>query len=362
MRQKGEMKNSSKTDKLCSTTRRDFLLTGLSGTMGLVVSCARDKSGKSGHEKEPKLSNIQTVTGPIPAEEMGFTLPHEHVIVDWNGGDGRSKERYDPVEVIRIMLPYLQEIKELGIQTFVDCTPPYLGRDVDVLLELSRLTGLFFVTNTGLYEKQHAPPFAFEASAEQITEMFVQEIRDGIEGTSIKAGFIKVGVSNKGPVTPNDEKIVTAACRAHTITGATINSHTFQGASALSQLDILEREHVNPSAFTYVHACFEPDIMYTIEAARRGAWVEFDSIRKETCEKHIERILTMLDKGFEDHILLSQDRGWYTVGEENGGKINAYSYLPEVFLPLLESRGVGKDLIYKLTVTNPALSFTIQHK
>ena len=88
--------------------------------------------------------------------------------------------------------------------------------------------------------------------------------------------------------------------------------------------------------------------------------MEYDSIRKDTCDKHIERILTMLDKGFEDQLLLSQDRGWYTVGEKNGGKINAYSYLPREFLPLLEAKGVGNDLIHKLTVLNPARAFAMK--
>ena len=82
-------------------------------------------------------------------------------------------------------------------------------------------------------------------------------------------------------------------------------------ANMSSLLDILEREKVDPTAFTYMHACFEPDITYNIEAAKRGVWVEFDSIREETGDKHLKRILTMLDKGFEDQLLLSQDRGWY---------------------------------------------------
>ena len=88
--------------------------------------------------------------------------------------------------------------------------------------------------------------------------------------------------------------------------------------------------------------------------------MEYDSIRKDTCDKHIERILAMLDRGFEDQLLLSQDRGWYTVGEEDGGRINAYSYLPQEFLPLLESKGVSKDLIHKLTVLNPARVFAMK--
>ena len=341
-------------------SRRGFLRAGLTGAAGLVV--ARDVSGGEGKTPGAKAREpvVYTVTGTIPAADMGFTLPHEHVMVDWNGGDGKSRERYDPAEVVAVMKPYLMEIRELGVRTFVDCTPPYLGRDVLVLRELALATGLNIITNTGLYEKKYAPPFAFEASQEEITDMFVREIVEGIEGTGIRACFIKIGVSNEGPVTPNDEKIVTAACRAHHETGATINSHTFQGVSALRQIEILEREKVDPAAFTYVHACFEPDVSYTIEAAKRGVWIEFDSIRPDRADFHVERIFTMLDKGFEDQLLLSQDRGWYRIGEEKGGTINDYSYLPRDFLPLLKTKGVTNDLIDKLTITNPARSYALR--
>ncbi len=341
-------------------SRRSFLQSGLAGALGLTVSCNKTSPENDAAKKNSKRPFVHTVTGTISADSMGFTLPHEHVMVDWNGGDGKSRERYDPEEVFNVILPFIEEINELGVRTFVDCTPPYLGRDVEILARLSRATGIIFITNTGLYEKTYAPPFAFEASAEQIAEMFTKEILENIEGTGIKAGFIKIGVSNKGPVTQNDRKIVKAACQAHKMTGATIHSHTFQGASAITQLDILEREKVDPAAFTYIHACFEPDISYNIEAAKRGVWVEFDSIREETGDKHLKRILTMLDKGFEDQLLLSQDRGWYRVGEPHGGKINAYSYLPREFLPLLESKGVGEDLIHKLTVLNPARAYAIR--
>lgn len=352
--------NEEIKERMFAVTRRKFLQVGLSGSLGLTLSCGNNESRKSSTVNQPDKPYVNTVTGPLACEEMGFTLPHEHVIVDWHGADGKSKERYDPDEVFRIMLPYLQEIKQLGVQTFVGCTPLYLGRDVKLLQRLSRATGLNIITNTGLYERTRAPQFAFEASAESLAEMFTKEILEDIEGTGIKAGFIKIGVSNEGPMILYDRKIVTAACQAHKITGATINSHTFQGVSAIEQLDILEREKVDPVSFVYVHACFEPDIKYNIEAAERGVWVEYDSIRKDTCDKHIERILTMLDRGFEDQLLLSQDRGWYTVGEKNGGRINAYSYLPEEFLPLLETKGVGNDLIHKLTVLNPARVFAMK--
>ena len=330
-------------------TRREFHSTVLSASLGMTLSC--------GKRTTETVEYVRTVRGPVPLEQLGFTLPHEHVIVDWNGKDGKSRERYNPDEAFRIMLPYMEDIRALGVRTFVDCTWPWGGRDALLLRRLSESTEMHIVMPTGLYEKTFAPPFAFEASMEEIADFFIRELEEGIEDTGILPGFIKIASSNEGPMTQNDEKIVTASCRAHKQTGATINSHTFQGASALRQLDILDREGVDPHAFTYVHAGYEENIELNIEAASRGCWIEYDSIRPQTAEKHAARILTMIDRGFKNQLMLSQDSGWYTVGEPNGGRIRPYIYLPEEFLPLIESKGVTPDLIHLITVINPGRSY-----
>ena len=345
--------------KVIDINRRSFLKMGLSGIVGLVMSRPRSAPWNSITENQPKRGFVQTATGTISPDAMGFTLPHEHIMCDFIGADQVSKERYNPNEIIKTMLPYLQEIKRFGVQTFVDCTPAYLGRDPEILARLSRAAGIYILTNTGFYKEPYLPDYTWEVSAESLAEMWAAEILEGISETGIKAGFIKIAV-NPGPLIPIQKKIVTAASRTHKITGAAIASHTVKGVAAIEQLDILEHEKVDPASFIYVHASGEPEQKYHFEVAQRGAWVEYDTIRKETSEKHIELIFTMLDKGFENNLLLSQDSGWYRVGEPHGGKINRYSYLIREFLPILEAKGMGKELIYKLTVLNPSRAFTVK--
>ncbi len=344
---------------MADITRRSFFKTGLSGIVGLITSHGRSARWNNITENQPKRRLIQTVTGTISPDTMGFTLPHEHIMCDFVGADRVSKERYNPDEIIKTILPYLQEIKRLGVHTFVDCTPAYMGRDPEILARLSCATGIYILTNTGFYKEPYLPKYTWKVSAERLADMWAAEILEGINETGIKAGFIKIGV-NPGPLIPIQKKIVTAASRTNEMTGATIASHTVKGVAAIEQLDILEREKVDPASFIYVHASGEPDQKYHFEVAQRGAWVEYDSIRKENSEKHIKLIFTMLDKGYEDNLLLSQDSGWYRVGEPNGGKINGYSYLVKEFLSILEAKGVGKELIHKLTVFNPNRAFTIQ--
>ena len=92
-----------------------------------------------------------TVRGPIPPEEMGPTLPHEHVLVDFVGAREASRDRYDADEVYRVALPHLRRIREQGIRTLVECTPAYLGRDPALLRRLSEASGLHILTPTGYY-------------------------------------------------------------------------------------------------------------------------------------------------------------------------------------------------------------------
>ena len=93
--------------------------------------------------------NVVTVNGPISPLDMGLTLPHEHVMVDFIGADKVGRHRYRPDDVVSAMLPLIRDAQEQGVQTFVDCTPMYLGRDVEVLHTISELTGLQILTNTG---------------------------------------------------------------------------------------------------------------------------------------------------------------------------------------------------------------------
>ncbi|HDY87865.1 MAG TPA: phosphotriesterase, partial [bacterium] len=305
--------------KTIDFTRRRFLKSLLQGGMFLTASGIGKSAQSHASINSKEKGFIQTVTGNISISEMGFTLPHEHVMCDFIGADKVSKNRYEPDEVIAAICPNLEEIKKLGVKTFIDCTPAYIGRDVEILAELSKKTGLNILTNAGFYKEPYLPQFTWDVSADKLAEIWTKEILEGIEGTKIKAGFIKIAV-NPGALIPIQKKIVTAACRTSKITGAVIASHTGKGIAAVEELDILEKENINPESFIYVHADSEPDIKYHFEAAKRGAWVEYDGIRKNSAKKVIKLILSMLDKGYEDRILLSQDSGWYRVGEPGGGK------------------------------------------
>jgi phosphotriesterase-related protein len=306
---------------------------------------------------------IQTVLGRIAAKDFGFALAHEHVLCDFIGADQTGKHRWEGEDVVRTMLPYLRQIKERGVTGFADCTPAYIGRDVTVLRRLSEMTGLHIVTNTGYYGAagdKFLPKHAFDETADQLADRWIREWERGIDGTGIKPGFIKIGVDPATGDPPRlsavDAKIVRAAARASKRTGLTVACHTGQGAAALEELQIFEREGTDPARLIFVHADGEPDLAYHRKVAEKGAWVEFDGIGRRPLERHLQLLPPLLEK-HADRVLLSMDSGWYNAGQPGGGKIRDYNSLTDQFLPALRKAGIANAVIRKLTVENPASAF-----
>ncbi len=163
---------------------------------------------------------IITVTGEISAAKIGKTLHHEHILVDFIGADSIGYNRWNKEKVVKKVLPYLLEIKKLGYNTIIECTPAYLGRDPKLLKMLSEKSGLQILTNTGYYAAgaKYIPKHGLTESAEQLANRWIDEAKNGIEGTEIYPGFIKISVENT-PLNKISRKVVEAACITHKETG-----------------------------------------------------------------------------------------------------------------------------------------------
>jgi predicted metal-dependent phosphotriesterase family hydrolase len=299
--------------------------------------------------------SVNTVLGRADPRGLGRVLMHEHVLVDFVGAEKIAPGRYDSAEVFRTALPYLQKLKSAGCNTLVDCTPAYLGRDPALLRRLAKAAGLTIITNTGLYgaaDDKYVPSFAYQETAEQLAARWIAEFRSGIAGTDIRPGIIKIGVDS-GPLSEIDAKLVEAAALTHRQTGLAIASHTGDGEAAMAQLDLLKKHDVNPSAFIWVHAQNEKDRNLHRRAAEMGAWVEFDGISTSTMDAHADLVLAMLHHGLLNHTLVSQDAGWYHVGEPGGGSFRGYELLFTKFLPRLTAAGLKESEIHALISQNP---------
>ena len=323
--------------------RRRLLLAGISALAA------------PGPAQEAGPPHVMTVTGPMPPAGLGLTLVHEHVMVDFIGADRVSRDRYEADEVVNVALPHLQKARELGCRTLVECTPAYLGRDPLLLKRLSEASRLRILTNTGYYGAaggKFLPRHARTETAEQLAQRWVREARDGIDGTGIRPGILKIGVDG-APLPEINRKLVEAAALTHRATGLTIHQHTGSGAAALEALDLLRSHGVAGEAFVWVHAQSEHDATQHREATRRGAWVEFDGIAPDTVERHVELVRGMKNAGLLGRVLVSHDAGWYHVGEPNGGTFRPFDTLFTRFLPALREAGFTPEEVRQLLVSNP---------
>jgi phosphotriesterase-related protein len=279
-------------------------------------------------------------------------LVHEHILVDFVGAAAVSRSRYDREEVIRIALPHLRAIRELGCVRLQECTPNFLGRDPALLARLAEASNLTLWTNTGLYAARNfifLPGYAHKESARQLARRWVREARQGVEGMTPR--FIKIGV-DKGPLPALSRKIVTAAAFAGRETGLPVCAHTGDGRAALEELDILTKNKLPPNQFVWVHAQNERDFSIHEQVARAGAWVEFDGISPQGKDWHLRCVRNMASKNLLGKVLISQDAGWYHVGEPGGGRFRGFTYLFTDFVPALEP-GEAELLMVK----NPRSAF-----
>ena len=305
---------------------------------------------------------VMTVNGPINMQKMGFTLTHEHVMADFIGAEQYSKSRYNADEVFETALPFLKDIKTKGVNTFIDCTPVYLGRDAGILKRLSDAVGINMLTTTGYYgavNEKFVPKHAYSETAQQLADRWISEWNNGIEGTSIKPGLIKTS-TDKGPLTPMQRKLIQAAGITHLSTGLTIAVHSGNGEAAFEQLEILKHVGVSPSARIWVHAQNETSQEMHIRAGKLKTWVSFDGVNSDTLQTNLNHLKNMKENNLLEQVLVSQDSGWYHVGEPKGGDFKPYTCVVTQFVPLLRQNGFTQDEIDLIFKKNPVKAFAIK--
>jgi phosphotriesterase-related protein len=298
-----------------------------------------------------------TTLGPKSAAELGKILPHEHVFVDLRTWDKPGYAEGKAADVVKLMAPEIERVKALGFTAIVECSTVGVGRRADLDRAGSEATNFPIVVPTGIYREPWVPPFGHAWSEDRLFNWMLAELEEGIEESGVRAGWIKLSAGDDG-ITPTEAKILRAAARAGAKTNAVIGSHTIKGRVVLEQLDILEKSGYSANRFISIHSQAEPDFSLNLAVARRGAWIEYDWIGiVGEDEPYIENINRLLDAGFGDQLLLSQDRGWYDPALPGGGTPKPYTYLSEVFLPKLEASGVDRKTIDRITTKNPFRAF-----
>ena len=300
---------------------------------------------------------LHTTLGALDAPPSGIILPHEHIFVDLRTPDAPNHGVAAELSVVERMAPELERARAAGVAMLVECSPEGVGRRVDLVKAVSLAAHFPVVVATGIYREPWVPAWAREAPQDILQGWMAGELEVGIGQTGVRADFIKLSAGDDG-LTEIEKKILRAAARAGTASGAAIGSHTIRGKVVHDQLDILETLGFDPRRFISIHAQAETEFELNLEIARRGAWIEYDGIGwGDDDAMYIQRITAMLEAGFGAQVMLSMDRGWYDPVQPGGENIQPYTYLSEVFLPKLRAAGADEATIQMLTVANPFRAF-----
>ena len=309
------------------------------------------------------MAIVNSVKGPIDTDDLGFTLSHEHVGTNAAGLRHTYPQIIDREGIKEQSIAAMSAVRKDGVRTIVDVTTFDLGRDVELIREVAESSDMQIIVATG---NHLAVPRPFgDLSPDVIAELYVREIEEGIEGTGIKAGIIKVA-SDEGGITGPQEVVLRAAARAQKATGVPISTHTWSPERiGEHQVRILEEEGVDLDKVYIGHSNDDTDLDYLFGLLNKGVWLGLDRYPGGTragtpnWEQRTEVAKALMDAGFTHRIFLSHD---YSVPKaRHGAEVqeqrrranpDGYNFIPRYVLPRLREMGASDAEIHQITVEN----------
>lgn len=314
------------------------------------------------------METINTVTGTISPDELGFTLMHEHVMVSASGLFDQYPDLLGPDREERAIAA-LKEAKAEGIDSMVDATTFDLGRKADFLAKVSAASGVNLINVTGWW--LDVPRFIQGVSANQMAKEFVRDIEEGFRGTDIKAGILKCAADFEG-VTPPLEVMARAVARAHCETGLPIMVHSYPtGQVARKQIKIFKEEGVDLTRVKIDHSNDTTDLEYLQWILDQGCYLGLDRYPGRLVSPHMRTVTlkALIDLGHEDKLCPSHDCICLAVLKENPdgtmpqehefarNNHHAFLYIKKEVIPDLQEMGVKDETINTLFVENPKRFF-----
>jgi phosphotriesterase-related protein len=312
------------------------------------------------------MATLQTVTGPIDAADLGFTLMHEHILIaNWSmrmavpGWIDRNAFVPRAIEEVR-------SAKARGVRTIVDLTPVNLGRDIDVIRAVAEGAEMQIVAATGFYWTEE--PFFQGWEVDRLVDFLLPDLEKGIQGTDARAGIIKCATDHLG-VTPINDKLLRVAARLHRATGAPISTHTSsRHRTGLAQQEIFAAEGVDLSRVVIGHCGDTTDLDYLKQILARGSTIGMDRFGLDMLLPFADRVSTIAKlcrAGLWDRMVLSHDASchidWFPSQAiaQFAPRWNM-RHIPDDVLPALRAEGVSEEQIEALCIGNPRRVFERQ--
>lgn len=313
------------------------------------------------------MATVNSVSGPLETADLGFTLMHEHIIVQ-SPGVRENFPVWDRAAELEKAAAKVRGAMDRGVRTMVDLTVGH-WRDMPFVKDVVAQTGMQVIVATGVYwEVPHFFRTMSGRSIDYIADLFARDIREGIMDTGVKASVVKCATDEPG-VTADVERILRAGARAHRKTGMPISTHTHAGSQGgLKQQDVFESEGVDLSRVIIGHSGDSEDIDYLRRLIDRGSYIGMDRFGLDlflTTEKRVATIARLCEMGFAEKMVLSHDAACYfDWADETLLKQSMpnwqYNHIPDDVIPALRQAGVSEEQIRTMTVDNPRRIFEVQ--
>ena len=311
------------------------------------------------------MPTVETVNGPVEADELGRTLIHEHFRTTDEAMRFQFPHLYDEDAEREAALADANAVKGHGIETVVEPSAMFLQRDARFSKRVADESGLNIVLATGVYTYNHLPQPLMNRDEDALAEIFVHDIEQGIQGTEIKAAFLKCAADAEG-VTDNVAKVHRAVARASNRTGRPIMAHSHPASgTGLEQMKIFEEEGVDPAKVQIAHTGDTDDLGYIEKLLERGPWIGMDRYGLDLflpTDRRNATVLALLEKGHADRMFLSQDFcstiDWFPPEVQEHLKANevpdwSMTFLFESVIPHLKENGMTDEQLDRMMVENP---------
>lgn len=324
-------------------------------------------TGTSASDRAAPTDFVATVSGSVTGEDLGWVLPHEHLVTSSAGvWDAYPELIGDLVSLESRVEAALRALTETPIRTLVDLTTHDLGRNVTFLQKISSSTGINIVAATGCW--LDAPRSFTSRHPDEIAALFIRELTDGIGGTGIRAGVIKV--ANEGDIAAEARTIFLAAGLASAQCAAPIYTHSRSLThDGFKQLEILIEAGADPNRICIGHCNDTIDPEYLTALAARGCYIGLDRFpgsHGATLGERIDSVANLIERGLAANILLSHD--WavefsHVAAPRNGSTRNpgGYRFIYDTVIPQLSLAGVSAAALATICSDNPRRFLTGSH-
>jgi phosphotriesterase-related protein len=307
------------------------------------------------------MPTVESVGGPLDVDELGTTLVHEHLRMRSEPAPAQFPHLYDDDEAFRRAAEVARALVAQGVTTICDPSCMYHARDIRFMKRVADESGLQVVPCTGIYTYTELPQALRNRDEDYLADAFVHDIEQGIQGTGIKAAFLKCAVDEAG-LTADVEKVLRACARASKRTGRPLMIHSHPATRrGLEIMDVLDDEGVDPATVQVAHTGDTDDLVYIEQLLERGPYIGMDRYGLDiilAAEKRNATVLALLERGHAGRMFLSADAcaefDWFPEELVEQMAPNWKStYIFDEIVPQLRQSGMDDAQLEQMTVDNP---------